>query len=198
MNMMGDNGNTAWQPLTWVIFHILALKYDSNETEHYIRFFNTFKTIIPCKICRNHFQEKINSEGMSIEKNIKDGNIFQWTILLHNNVNKMNGKREWTFDQARQFYEKPMQLNALLKSFLLEYVKTNFKRNPEKTNALLEMMRELPYLHPNIEKRKKLVEFTSRFPLRRDTLKNWLTAFLLLMGAPTPSAGAMGVRRTPM
>ena len=38
-----------WQPLTWHIFHTIALNYNSEYKEQYITFFNSIKNIIPCK-----------------------------------------------------------------------------------------------------------------------------------------------------
>ena len=105
--------DTAWQNLTWTVFHFISLRYNPEQSEHYIRFFKTFQIIIPCKICRTHFNQKISEEGMGIEENILKGNIFNWTILLHNNVNKLNNKKEWSFEQANSFYNKLFYHNFL-------------------------------------------------------------------------------------
>ena len=67
--------STTWQPLSWIIFHTLALNYNDNYQQHYINFFETFRKIIPCSICRNHYNQNINKENMLdfIEKlDIKD------------------------------------------------------------------------------------------------------------------------------
>ena len=53
---------TAWQPATWILFHHVAKNYKEEYTPHYVAFFETFKTIIPCRICRTHYIEKLNEE----------------------------------------------------------------------------------------------------------------------------------------
>ena len=64
---------------------------------------------------------------------------------------------------------------------MLEYLKANFKKGPEKTEKLIAMFKCIPYLHPNEEKRRKLIDFKEKFDLRPETMKNWLYAFLLIL-----------------
>jgi hypothetical protein len=172
---------TAWQPLTWIIFHILSLNYNDNYREHYISFFESFKVIIPCSICRNHYNTNINRSDMSIENNINSEKIFNWTINLHNNVNKTNHKKLWNYDEAKNHYTKFNFNGKILKFFIYQYIITNFKKNPDKTFNLIRMLNSLPYLYPNESKRLKLIAFKEKFELNRFTLKNWLTAFVLII-----------------
>lgn len=173
--------STTWQPLTWIIFHIFALNYKEEYREHYIIFFNSFKIIVPCSICREHYIKNTNKQNMSIEHNINSENIFNWTVDLHNNVNSKNSKKIWNYDEAKNFYQEYNFTNKLLKIFLFEYIKSNYKKNPIKTTELIRMMQQLPYLHPNIEKRTKLIEFKEKFLLNRHSFKNWLIAFTLIL-----------------
>jgi len=172
---------TEWQRITWVVFHTLALSYNENYKEHYITFFNTLQTIIPCRMCRNHYITNISKDGMHIEENMNSENIFNWTIDLHNKVNKMHSKKIWGHDEARSFYQKNGFSNELLKMFILEYTKTNFKKKPEKTQQLMTMIRSLAYLHPDEIKRNRLISFKERFELNRGTFKNWVSAFIIVL-----------------
>lgn len=171
---------TEWQRITWIFFHTLTLNYNEQYRDKYIEFFDTFKTIIPCKICRNHFIENINKENMSIEGNMNNDRIFKWTIDLHNSVNKMHHKKIWSYDDARNFYTNNNFNNKVLKFFVFQYIRGNFRKGPEKTNQLLRMMSILPYLHPDEDKRNRLIDFKEKFELNRDTIKNWLLAFVML------------------
>jgi hypothetical protein len=172
---------TLWQPVTWVIFHFLTKEYNHNYREHYVTFFDTFKTIIPCGICRTHFTQSINKPGLNIEDNVNQDRIFNWTVNLHNMVNKMNYKKQWNHDEARRFYESRHLNNNLFKIFILEYTRSNFQKNPHKTENLMRMLKSIAYLHPNEEKRNKLIEFKEKFELNRNSFKNWLTAFLVIL-----------------
>ena len=172
---------TQWQRITWQLFHTLSLNYNDNYKEQYIVFFDSLKVIIPCGICRNHYIENINKENMHIEDNINGDRIFNWTIDLHNSVNKMHRKKIWSYSEARAYYERNNFSNILLKFFIFEYIRANFRKNYEKTNALLRMINILPYLYPHEEKRNKLIDFREKFELNRDNIRKWLLAFLIIL-----------------
>jgi hypothetical protein len=172
---------TEWQPLTWQMFHTIALNFNEAYKDEYITFFDTLKTIIPCKMCRNHYIAQTNIENLKIENNINSEKIFNWTIDLHNNVNVMNRKRLWSYDGARSHYTNNNFNNGTLKQFIFEYIKLNFKKNPLKTTQLVRMIKTLPYFHPNGEKRDKLIDFSRKFDLNRGNIKSWLYAFLIIL-----------------
>jgi hypothetical protein len=172
---------TEWQRITWVFFHTLTLNYNDQYRDKYIEFFDTFKTIIPCKICRNHFNQNISKDNMSIDTNINSDRIFNWTVDLHNSVNKMHHKKIWNYDEARNYYTQNNFNNNILKYIVFEYIRSNFKKGMGKTEKLLIMMRSLPYLHPDENIRNRLIDFKEKFELNRDTIKNWLLAFVLII-----------------
>ena len=172
---------TEWQRITWHLFHTVSLNYNDEYKQEYINFFESLKVIIPCRMCRNHYIQNISKENMEIDKNINNERIFNWTIDLHNSVNKMNHKKLWSYDEARKFYEHNNFNNRVLKFFIFDYVRTNFRKNFDKTTALLKMINTLPYLYPNEEKRKKLIDFKEKFELNRDNIKKWLLAFLIIL-----------------
>jgi len=177
---------TEWQPLTWTLFHLIGLNYNKEYKTNYIEFFDTFKTIIPCKVCRENYIEHLKKENMILETNINENRIFDWTIDLHNTVNKMNKNRQWSYDESKSYYSvlhlnNINTFNKYLKLFMLEYVKHNFKKNPIRTQGLMRMLRNLPYIYPEKEKRDKLIEFKNKFNINRDNLKQWIISFLIII-----------------
>jgi hypothetical protein len=172
---------TEWQPITWNIFHNFALNYNETYKNQYITFFDTFKILLPCSVCKKHYNENLNKENLILEKNINKERIFEWTIDLHNLVNKMNYKKQWNYVDAKKHYETNIFNNKTLKMFVLEYIKHSFKKNPVKTQQLIRMMKTIPYLHPDEKKREKLIEFNNKFVLNRFTLKQWLLTFIIII-----------------
>ena len=83
----------TWQILTWQVFHRVSLNYNEAYREKYIVFFESFKTIIPCSICRNHYISKLNGPNFNIVNNINSNNLFNMTVDLHNSVNAKNKKK---------------------------------------------------------------------------------------------------------
>ena len=172
---------TEWQRATWILFHTIALNYNDQYKVEYVNFFDSLKTTIPCKICRNHYIENINKEHLSFDNNINPERIFNWTIDLHNEVNRMTHKGIWSYDDARNFYTRYNFHNGVLKFVILQYVRANFRKGPEKTEGLFRMLRSIVYLHPDEDRRNKLIGFKEKFELNRETTRNWLLAILMII-----------------
>ena len=85
-----------WGPHAWAFLHLIPLsENDSISTERlkqYDIFYNTLTHLLPCSKCRKHLEKNL-SEMPSITtlKNKKD--LFNWTVDLHNKINKSNGKK---------------------------------------------------------------------------------------------------------
>jgi hypothetical protein len=194
-------GFPRWAPLTWYIFHKLSNEYNqiidsiNNDTTldeetkskkieeykiHYVQFFQSMKTIIPCKTCRNHFIQNTDLEENKIEKNINKDTIFPWTIRLHNLVNKMHNKKLYTVDEANKMYATPLN-NQKLYSFMNDYMMYNLNKGVDKDRELLNMMTQLCYLYPNKLKREKLISFVEKMPIQKEKLRQWLTVFYAIV-----------------
>jgi hypothetical protein len=57
---------------------------------------------------------------MSIENNINEERFFNWTIDLHNLVNKKTSKTQWSYEQSKNYYTNHNFDNNTYKLFLLE------------------------------------------------------------------------------
>lgn len=68
-------------------------------------FLESLQTLVPCPICREHYKSHLVKMpiGPSLD-NRKD--LFRWTIDLHNEVNKMLGKREYSETEVIQYYSR--------------------------------------------------------------------------------------------
>lgn len=178
-------GFPRWAPLTWYMFHKLSYDYandtkDIDEKEHYIQFFKSMKTIIPCKTCRGHFIENTNIEENKIENNISKEKIFEWTVRLHNLVNTMHKKKNFTIEEAKKLYVAPLP-NHKLYAFMNDYIMYNLNKGIEKDNELINMLTHLCYIYPNETKRTKLIKFVEKIPLKKDKLRSWLSMFYLII-----------------
>lgn len=121
-----------WTHLTWFFFHMLTVQPIKNETSQYcIDFFSSFKELIPCHHCRVHYQKLINEPDEIMQNNLDKLAIFNWTIDLHNNVNKKILSRPWNYSDARKFYEtKKIQVKDI-QAFIEIY--NQYQRNKHDT-----------------------------------------------------------------
>jgi hypothetical protein len=90
-----------WGREGWKFIHWVALTYPHKPTEkdkkNYLRFFESLQDVLPCPICAEHFKQNMKDHPINLESNKQ---LFNWTVEMHNLVNKQNGKKTLTFDQA--------------------------------------------------------------------------------------------------
>lgn len=90
-----------WGREGWKFIHWVALTYPHNPTEkdknNYLSFFESLQDVLPCPICAEHFKQNMKKHPINLESNKQ---LFNWTVEMHNLVNKQNGKKTLTFDQA--------------------------------------------------------------------------------------------------
>lgn len=105
-------GPDIWGPHGWKFIHFVALGYPKNpnpkDKENYKTFFNILSTILPCSICNDHL--KINLIKYPLTDEILSDRIklLNWTIDLHNEVNKINNKKIINYNEG---------LNLLINNF---------------------------------------------------------------------------------
>ena len=96
----------VWGPFFWTTIHITALGYPPSPTYAHKKaakeFFESLKFLIPCPICRDHYIEHMEKYPITahLDRRI---DLFRWTILLHNEVNKVLKKPEFTESQALNY-----------------------------------------------------------------------------------------------
>jgi hypothetical protein len=99
----------TWGPFFWHTIHIAALGYSTqpsyNEKKAAKDFFESLRFMIPCPVCRDHYNEHMEKFPLTPHLDSRK-DLFRWTILLHNQVNKSLGKPEYTETQALLYYKR--------------------------------------------------------------------------------------------
>ena len=99
-----------WGPAAWKFLHYVTFaypEYPTNEdVQNYYAFFNTIQYILPCAICKKHFSE--NLKKYPVNRALENGRLglVEWLVVVHNSVNRMHGKPEWTMDEVMEEYYK--------------------------------------------------------------------------------------------
>lgn len=119
-------GPDVWGPHGWKFLHLIALAYPdnpSNETKkRYKEFFMSLKYVLPCSICSENYRRHIEYELPLNNKVLKSrDSLVRWTIDIHNIVNKENGKKELSYDEA---------MNLILNNY-----NTNLNNNNKNINT---------------------------------------------------------------
>jgi len=100
-----------WGPSLWMIFHSIALQYPQAPTpaqkKQYSQFFLQWEQLIPCEHCRQHYWEIVTQTLPLREEHelASAKQLFEWTVDLHNEVNKSLRKPTWDYKKAYTFYK---------------------------------------------------------------------------------------------
>jgi len=98
-----------WGPSGWTFLHTITLNYPDNPTEeekmNHKDFFNNIKNVIPCPKCREHYKENLQKYPLDDVLESKE-KLVKWLIDIHNEVNKSNNKKIYSYDEVIQKYDK--------------------------------------------------------------------------------------------
>lgn len=151
-----------WGPYIWYIMHIVSFNYpysfyknkNFNKTKKlYEAFYNHIYSIIPCTNCREHYKNQM--EKYPIKLYIEKNQLSELIIFYHNNVNALNNKKIYSYNQAKKIYvdkNNNLKINYENIFYLVEILilcNTDFK-------MIQKILNDLKYLLYNFEFFKKI------------------------------------------
>jgi hypothetical protein len=93
---------SVWGPIFWTTMHIVTLGYSPNPSQEEkiaaSSFFNSLAHVIPCPICKTHYQHFLKEVPVENVVGSRD-ELINWCFELHNKVNEKLGKHAISFDQ---------------------------------------------------------------------------------------------------
>jgi len=99
----------VWGPHGWQFLHSITLAYPDNPTDNdkqnHLQFFDSLKYILPCDKCKNHYAQTLMTYPIENHLENKES-LFRWLVDVHNRVNIDNNKREYSYDEVTEIYEK--------------------------------------------------------------------------------------------
>ena len=103
----------VWGPPGWFFLHAVTFGYPDeinpenvDRVRHYANFFNSLGHVLPCKYCRNSYNEYISE--LPVENFLQSRkDLTSWLYLIHNKVNDKLGIPECvTFEEVENKYEQ--------------------------------------------------------------------------------------------
>ena len=104
----------VWGPGAWTFLHTITMYYPDNPNEdqkfHHKQLFENLKYTLPCEKCANHYSENLKKYPLdrALESNTK---LTKWLIDIHNEVNKKNGKRIYSYEEVDKIYKDMYTIN---------------------------------------------------------------------------------------
>ena len=169
--------STIWGPPTWYLLHHLAYSYDPNLKKYYTNFFEHFKNLIPCEICKKSYNNYIIFKPVNL--NSKE-EFINWTIYIHNIVNNKLSKKYYTREEVNNIYQSFD--NKQLYNFFSTFLSSSLllRNNLSECKKLFE---NLSYIYPDKSKREKILKILKsnknpENPLQTKLLMNFLLAYI--------------------
>ena len=116
-----------WGPYVWGTLHLVALgapeTIELADKPYYRNFINLFANVIPCEKCKKHLGQHLEKHPVDPALTGRDA-LFEWSVNLHNIVNKMLGKSEMSLDDALHHWRN-VNKNGIDASLDKKYKKIN-------------------------------------------------------------------------
>ncbi len=139
-------GPDLWGPPGWKFIHYVTMgypNYPSDEVKKkYYNYFHALKYVIPCSICANHFAQNLEKLPLTDEVLSSRDNLMKWGIDMHNFVNKITNKKEYSYEEA------------------IALMINGFEEDTRKTRQTFQNLEK-----PEIKIVEKIVEKTNIYPL---------------------------------
>ena len=96
-----------WGPRLWTSIHLIAMGYPISPSDihkqKYKEYFTNLQGVIPCSICANNYKRHLDEDlPLTDERLANSESLLNWTIDLHNLVNKENGKKVYSHKEAKK------------------------------------------------------------------------------------------------
>tara|TARA_B100001094_G_C18094377_1_gene752212 strand:+ start:186 stop:641 length:456 start_codon:yes stop_codon:yes gene_type:complete len=98
-----------WGPHAWFFLHSIAMAYPESPTEqdkeHIYEFFYNLQFVIPCEICKKNYKTHFVKFPLKNSYNTRE-EFEKWLVNIHNKVNKIHKKKQYTYEEVKDLYEK--------------------------------------------------------------------------------------------
>jgi len=98
---------SIWGPPTWFFLHSMTLalpdKVPAEQQVAIKSFMNSLAKLLPCYLCRVHLAESMSALPIDMYLDSQQ-TMVQWMIDIHNNVNNLKHKRQWTNEEVLNKY----------------------------------------------------------------------------------------------
>lgn len=124
-----------WGRPYWFVLHIASLTYPENPTNedkiNYSNFIRSVSHVLPCASCQYHFKEYIRNYPIENYLDSKN-NFIEWLIIAHNNVNRKNGKRQFSREEVEKLYSHVISSTKNVEKYFIYDNKNYYLRNEMK------------------------------------------------------------------
>ena len=141
-------GPDKWGVYGWKFIHHIALGYPkiptTNDKNNYKSFFSLIGNVLPCHICSDHYNNNLLIYPLTDEVLSDKIKFINWTIDMHNAVNKKNGTKIYDYGEALeliknnyQTYETYKNVSSNNQDVYINKSSKQLTKNPKNDNTIL-------------------------------------------------------------
>ncbi|CAH6421421.1 Erv1/Alr family sulfhydryl oxidase [uncultured virus] len=97
-----------WGPSGWMFLHSITFAYptcpNNNDKKNMIQFITSLQYVLPCSKCSENFKKHLKIHPITDEILSSKDKLIKWMIDMHNEVNKITGEKQFTYDQVIKIY----------------------------------------------------------------------------------------------
>lgn len=97
-----------WGGHVWKSMHYIALALPQNpsaeDKDKYYEFYMSLKHVLPCQKCSDHLKEVYEKYPLKLSAMESASDLFEWTVKIHNEVNKKLKKPIMELSEATKLY----------------------------------------------------------------------------------------------
>jgi hypothetical protein len=143
-----------WGNPLWSYIHSLIKNTKDEQLLQTKDILKNLDKCIPCIKCIKNYTDSINDID-NIE-NLQ--NLFNWSVDLHNKVNKKYNKSEWNYDMASEEW-KNSSSNYYLWKFIHTITIIDFENNKKYNDEIKDILLNLSICFSNFSEEKNLYDF---------------------------------------
>ena len=103
-----------WGPSGWTFLHTITLNYPNNPNDEikmkYKELFENLQYTLPCEKCAIHYKENLKKYPLEPVLESKEL-LVKWLIDIHNEVNKKNKKKIYSYEEVNKVYKDMYSMN---------------------------------------------------------------------------------------
>ena len=124
--MLDNISPQLWGESFWKTIHYVCLSYPVNPSDddraNVITFLKSVQFVLPCQKCRVGYEENLTKFPLSDNVLSSKNNLFEWSVNVHNEVNKKNGKSVQKYDDIMKQYLYPSNSLSLVHIFTIIFI----------------------------------------------------------------------------
>jgi len=118
-----------WGKYGWFFLHSITLGYPScptkTEKTQFKNFFTNIGNVLPCDRCKINYKSHLKKFPLNDDILSSKIKLIHWLIDIHNSVNKINGKKVLTYEEAIGIYSEKYDETLIKKYNILIKISTS-------------------------------------------------------------------------